>query len=105
MSKSKVEIPSFELTSTDFEPRDLVLEVDEDIPTDDVSISSKTGNKTEGDYQQWLKSLKLSAFVVHNATMLLRQRILRLGSFTSTMRLLVTKRTLQPSIEIPKRIH
>ena len=60
MSKSKVEIPSSELTSTDFEPRDLILEVDEDIPTDDVSISSKTGNKTEGDYQQWLKSLKLS---------------------------------------------
>ena len=55
MSKSKVEIPSFELTSTDFEPRDLVLEVDKDIPTDDISISSQTGNKTEGDYPQELK--------------------------------------------------
>ena len=55
ISKSKVEIPSFELTSTDFEPRDLILEVDEDIPTDDISISSQTGNKTGGDYPQELK--------------------------------------------------
>ena len=54
-SKSKVEIPFFELTSTDFEPRDLILEVDEGIPTDDISISSKTGNKTGGDYPQALK--------------------------------------------------
>ena len=55
MSKSKVEIPSSELTSTDFEPRDLILEVEEDIPTDDISISSKTGNKTGGDFPQELK--------------------------------------------------
>ena len=34
-SKSKVEIPFFELTLTNFEPRDLILEVDEDIPTTD----------------------------------------------------------------------
>ena len=40
-SKSKVEIPSSELTSTDFKPRDLIFEVDEDIPTDDISISSQ----------------------------------------------------------------
>ena len=40
-SKSKVEIPSSELTSTDFKPRDLILEVDEDIPTDDISICSQ----------------------------------------------------------------
>jgi len=45
------------------------------------------------------------SLVVHNGIMPSLQRILRLGSFTSTMRLLVTKQTLQPSIEIPKRIH
>ena len=50
MSKSKVEISSSEVTSTNIEPRDLILEVDEDIPTDDISISSKTGKKTGGNY-------------------------------------------------------
>ena len=41
--------------STEFETDGLILEVDEDIPTDDISISSKTGNKTGGYYSQKLK--------------------------------------------------
>ena len=42
---------------TDFALRDLVLEVDKDITTDDIPISSKNGNKTGGDYPQKLGCL------------------------------------------------
>ena len=75
MSKSKVEIPSFELTMTDFEPRDLVLEVDEDIPTDDISISSQTGNKTEGDYLQQLKCSRCDVTVQNKGRLKIHEEI------------------------------